>query len=175
MKHSAILSLTLLAFCGQARAADPAQDAATIENAVLAVRFDSSRQTFSILHRPSNRTFICDGRLRSGSGTAKVEDVTHPVLGQGRAITVDVPAAEVVRMAVYPGLPFVVFDSTLRNPSKDPIEMHALALFTAELVTGAATSVIVSGPATEPLGGLNKTYQTFAALLPFMQQHGTGR
>jgi hypothetical protein len=54
-------------------------------------------------------------------------------------------------MAVYPGPPFVVFDSTLRNPSKGPVDMHALVLFTAELVTGAGTSVTVSGPATEPL------------------------
>ena len=174
MKHTnasrlLALAVTLLSALTQTQAA---QDKVVVENEVLAVRFDPAAQTFSILHKPSKRTFIRDGRFRHDGGTAVVGEVTHPVLGRGRAITVDVPSAEAVRMAVYPGLPFVVFDSTLRNPSKDPVATHSLALFTAELVTGAGTSVIVSGPATEPLGGLNKTYQTVAALLPFMQQHG---
>lgn len=159
----------LLMFCTQAQTAE---NETRIENEIVACVFDSAAQTFSIQHKAGKRIFIRDGRFRSSGGTAKVGAIDHPILGQGRAITVDVPSAEVVRMAVYPGLPFVVFDSTLRNPSKDPVDTHSLALFTAELVTGAGTSVIVSGPATEPLGGLNKTYQTFAALLPFMQQHG---
>ena len=75
-------------------------------------------------------------------------------------------------MAVYSGVPLVVFDSTLRNPSKAKVETKAVELFAAELLTGSGTSMIISGPATEPLSRLNKTYQTVATLLPFMQQHG---
>jgi hypothetical protein len=160
------LALVLFVFTGQAK------ENRGIENEFLAVQFDSGAQTFTIHHKPSKRTFIRDGAFEGGKGSVKVGSVTHPELGKGNAIIVNIPSGNVFRMAVYPGLPFVVFDSKLRNRSQQPTVLTETPLFRSSVDAGSGKSVIVSGPATEPLGGLNRTYQTFAAIIPFMQQRG---
>ena len=65
-----------------------AESALKIENTLYAVEYDPSAAEFSILHKPSGKTFAKNGKLENGGGKAAVIPFKDKTFGEGRAIEI---------------------------------------------------------------------------------------
>jgi hypothetical protein len=87
-----------------------------IENQSLVVEFNAQDLTFRATSRDGLR-FIERGTLQQPGATASRVSVAHPVWGQGEAIRIEQRAGAYDQLALFPGLPFIVFESALANSS----------------------------------------------------------
>jgi|GEM_PF-6460759 len=124
MKHAITLLPALLLLSASLRAAD-----VEIENEVLAVRYDDAAKTFSILHKPTQRTFVKGAAFTQPVQRAWVAvggGAPHPVFGQGRGIEFDHADGSVSRVDLYPKLEFAVIKGLLRNHTKETLVVGCL-------------------------------------------------
>jgi hypothetical protein len=70
---------------------------------------------FTLVSKPSQRTFVSNGTLRRSDGVAKVTGITNETFGAGRAIEVTYPDGSKDCIMLFPHLPFALFRSTLHN------------------------------------------------------------
>ncbi len=112
-----------------------------IQNASLAVNWDSAAGRFQLTARPTQRVFVKDGQFSAESGAAKVTTVSDRVFGQGQAIEVSYASGTRDRIMLFPNLPFALFRSTLHNGTSE-------ATLTRKLGTLSAT-VDPDRPATD--------------------------
>jgi hypothetical protein len=88
-----------------------------IENESLVVEFDTAAMSFSVTSRDSGPRFVERAMLASQAGRAQRLAFDHPTWGAGQAIQIDHDAGTTDRLMLFPGLPFLVFESTLANDS----------------------------------------------------------
>ena len=111
-------------------------DAAQIENALYSVRLDAAGGNFTIVFRPSGRTFLSEGRLSGKDGSARLVEQTDRVFGRGKVIEIAYPDGKREAVALYPGLPFVLFRTTLSNPGTEPIVLNHVPTVSARIDLG---------------------------------------
>jgi hypothetical protein len=109
-----------------------------IENAVYAVEYNATAAEFSILHKPSGRTFAKNGRLENGGGKAAVRPIKDKTFGEGQAIEIISPNGNRDRISLCPSLPFVLFSGSLHNGSTEPQIHNKVRTVSAGVQTGVA-------------------------------------
>lgn len=114
----AVVAVTVLAAAPFARVRG--EESVRIQTARLEVRYESATGSFSATSRDPARTFLQDGRLNDKGGTAKVVDVSDRTFGKGQAIEVAYADGNRDQILLFPGLPFVLFRSSLHNGGKEP-------------------------------------------------------
>ena len=96
----------------------------TIENHFCAVEFDTTKGEFSIRHKPSGKMFVKYGVFEERDGTAAVQATAHPKFGQGQGIEIVYPNGNRNMLALYPDLPFAVFQSTWHNGNAEAVILN---------------------------------------------------
>lgn len=145
---SASLVLGAMMFCSLTwAAATPHQlNSTSIENSIFAVRFDVGQQSFSILYKPTQRTFAKNGTFTNKGGNVGVVSVNHQKLGSGQALDIAYPNGSRDRIALYPNLEFVLFTSTLHNGTSTLMVLNKVQMFTAAMDVGRSPNDLrVSG------------------------------
>jgi len=94
-----------------AAASSPAVAAVAIDNEMYSVSADAGAGTFSVTSKATGKSFLSAGKLSGTAGTAKVVDASDKVFGQGRCIEISYANGNRETIALYPGLPFVLFGS----------------------------------------------------------------
>jgi hypothetical protein len=175
MKHTLIVlvALQLAPFSGAVRAAD-----LSIENGSLAVRYDEASRTFSLLHKPTGRTFAKNAAFSQPiqhAWLAAGSSAPHSIFGQGKGIEFDHADGSVSRIDLYPQLEFAVFTRIVRNSTKEPRVVDKLTLFSAELDVGRGPNDLrVSGsrPDVAAPGNGDAPSHVFAAVVQPMSRQG---
>jgi len=90
-------------------------DTLTIENETVELGLDSSSLSFAVTSKGSNQPFVNQGTLASEPGTAHRHPTWDRNWGSGQMIEVQYDSGRVDRLALYDGLPFVVFETILTN------------------------------------------------------------
>lgn len=88
-----------------------------IENQSLTLEFNSQDLSFRATVKGSGARFIERGTLQRPGAKASRQRVTDPVWGQGEAIRVEQGTGGCDQLALFSGLPFIVFESTIVNGS----------------------------------------------------------
>jgi hypothetical protein len=121
MKPSVTSALLLIVIGELAGAAEPI----TIQNESLRVTYDAAKAIFSVAIKVTGKVFIPAGSLGGSSGGAKVTSASDPTFGQGSQISIFHPNGSRDTISLYPGMPFVLFRTTLHNSGAEPtIENH---------------------------------------------------
>lgn len=128
-----------------------AESPVKIENAVYAVEYNISAAEFSVLHKPSGKTFAKNGKLENGGGKAAIIPIKDKTFGEGQAIEIISPNGNNDRITLSPGLPFVLFSGKLHNGTTEAISHNKVRTVSAAMETGAALSEVK----TLGTGGLN--------------------
>lgn len=118
------------------------------------VQVDPAAGSFSArFHLPGNPT-LSAGKLPGGTGgTAKLVDVADSRFGTGKAVDIAYPNGNRDSLAAYPGLPFLLFRSVLRNPGDSPLVLNRVAGPSAAVQLGrspAALRTLGTGGLLEP-------------------------
>jgi hypothetical protein len=88
----------------------------TVDNAHLAVSYDNESCRFSLTERANNKRFIGQGRLLDATVTrALVLPVSDSAFGKGSQIRLTYADGSSSALQLYPGLPFLLIRSELRN------------------------------------------------------------
>ena len=134
IRKSAFPAVVLAAFAGFALSAAAA--VLTAENGTLAVRYDEGAGTFSVTEKGSGKTFLTDGRLKTGNGRA--ESATDPVFGQGQKIVAASADGGGVSLELYNKLPFLLVRKTLANGGAAATDLQRVVPLTFMLDLGKA-------------------------------------
>ena len=126
-----LMSLLLLTAAAMRAEAD-----VRIENDRYSVGIEAAGGTFSVVAKPSGKTFLTDGKLSSAGGTAKAVALVDKVFGNGKGIGVAYPNGNRESVALYPGVPFVLFRSTLHNGTAEPIVLNHVPTVSAGVDIG---------------------------------------
>lgn len=87
----------------------------TIENESLLVRWDDESGRITMSARPSGRTVLEDTTFPEAGGTGSIVDYPHATFGPGRAIQVAHTNGNRDVVALFPKLPFALFQRSLHN------------------------------------------------------------
>jgi hypothetical protein len=126
--HLLLLAALLAAFPVVARAQAPTVRASqsgqtfTLENGILSVRFDAADGSFDALSGQAK--LVTRGRVGLLDGQASLVDVDSS-LGKGRAIQIARDSLT-DRIILYPQLPFVILQQSIRNKYADPTTTHTI-------------------------------------------------
>jgi hypothetical protein len=105
-----------------------------IRNDALEVVFHERRSFFTVEHKPTGKVFVPNGTLRKRGGKADIVNVVDKTFGTGQAIEISYPGGERDRIMVFPGLPFVLFRSYLRESANgEPINKLPVVSVVADL------------------------------------------
>lgn len=101
----------------------------SIQNESLFVEFDGRTRSFYAASRKSGLRFIQQGTFQRRTLSGAIhETVSHPVWGQGEAIRVGNE-----RLSLFPGLPFVIFESTFANGTDTDRTLGSIRLLSTPL------------------------------------------
>ena len=92
-----------------------ASESVRIENDHYLVSVDAADGRFTIVSRPSGKLFLTDGILSGKGGAVRVIDQADKVFGNGKAIEIAYPDGNREQVALYPGMPFVLFRRRCHN------------------------------------------------------------
>lgn len=95
-----------------------------VEDDHYAVSVDAKTGSFSVTHKPTAKMVLTAGKLSGSEGAAKIIKVTDKTLGEGQAVEVTYTSGNREVIALYRGLPFVTFRSTLHNDRKEPAVLN---------------------------------------------------
>ena len=112
--------------------------AETIRSDLVTVTIDHGRYAF---HATGKAEPFASGALRN-KGQLRVVPLTDATFGKGQAITV-MAADGGESFAVFPGLPFVVYQATLINPGPDATVLNKVPMMDADLAPGASNDKLV--------------------------------
>jgi hypothetical protein len=109
------LSLNVLAAPPVAVRGEQAGQTFTLDNGLVSVQFDTAKGTLTA--SAGGTVFVRDGRL--GEGEAKAEIAPQVTsLGEGRAIVLTRADRSVSRIALFPGVPFVLLSQQMTGGDK---------------------------------------------------------
>ncbi|MCP5115202.1 MAG: alpha-galactosidase [bacterium] len=100
--------------------------AIVIENERYVVEYDAALSALRVTLRGRNAPFVRDVALSHPMGTAFAVAASDPWWGAGKAIEVRYENGSRDRIALYPGLPFVAFQTTLHNDGGQAITVNRL-------------------------------------------------
>ena len=118
--------------------------AVRIENDLYSVGVETADGSFTVASKPWGKTFLSDGKLGGAGGTAKAVELTDKVFGSGKGIQIAYPDGNRQWLALYPGLPFVLFRGTLHNGQAEPIVLNHVPTVSAGVTLGKPASEIVT-------------------------------
>ncbi len=98
-----------------AKAVSSSSSLLRVENPSVVMEFDASTMSFSAFSRDSNVTFVERGTLATREGQSRRIAFDHPTWGRGEAIEITSSSGTVDCLMLFPGLPFLVFESTQAN------------------------------------------------------------
>ncbi len=119
-----VLAIGLTAFNAQAM---------RIENDHLTLDLDVDNLSFTVWAKPSGVTFITRGTLRGDRGRAQEHAVSDILWGHGQAIEIIYESGDVDRLALFEGMPFVVWTSRLTNDGDQAKTINRLTPLTVRL------------------------------------------
>ncbi len=125
----------------------------SIENELYSVNIEATNGTFTIVTKPGGKTVMTAGKLSGSGGTAKIVKLSDKTLGKGKGIEVTYANGNREVVALYPGLPFVTFRSTLHNGGAEAVVLNHVATVSSGIDLG------------KPLAGI-KTLGTGGLLAP---------
>ena len=121
IKHTTnILATLLLLFVSPVLAGTEVR----IENEFYRVSVDGASGSFTVASVPSGKTFLTGGKLSGKGGTAETGELADEVFGEGSCIQITYPNGNLACVALYSGMPFVFFASTLHNRGTEPIVLN---------------------------------------------------
>jgi hypothetical protein len=126
----ASFSLLVLVFIHAANAAQ------SIENAMYAVSVDAADGSFSVVAKPTGKKFLTDGKLSGTGGAAKLIDLAAKTFGKGKGIQVSYPNGNTETIALYPNLPFVLFNNSFHNGGAEPVTLNHVQTVSAGVDLG---------------------------------------
>jgi len=107
-----------------------------IHNEALRVEYDEAAARFSVSSKGNGRAFAADGRLGGEGGTAKIVLIADKSFGEGQAIEIAAPNGSRDWIMLFPGVPFVLFQTSLRNNGQEPARVDRLRSVSAALDLG---------------------------------------
>jgi hypothetical protein len=113
-----------------------AQAAVSVENDLYAVCVASAEGTFAVRSKATGKTFLAGGKLTSTGGTAKVVEEADKTFGNGKAIEIAYANGNRETVALYPGVPFVLFRSTFHNGGSEPVVLNHVSAVSAAVDLG---------------------------------------
>jgi hypothetical protein len=147
-----------------------------IENNVYSVTVNPADSSFSVQSRDSGKTVLSAGKLSGTGGTAKVLPLTDKTFGAGNGIEVIYPDGNRETVALYPGLPFVLFRLTLHNAGSEPVVMNHVPTVSAAVELDkpiAGISTLGTGGLLAPAANPG-SYAFLAAVDPASRKGGVG-
>ncbi len=140
MNLTRTLALAAILLSPMLRAESPLK----IENTLYAVEYSPSAAEFSIVYKPSGKTFAKNGKLENGGSKAAVIPVKDKTFGEGQAIEITAPNGNTDRITLHPDLPFVLFSGKLHNGTTEAITHNKVRTVSAAVETGAALSDVTT-------------------------------
>jgi poly(3-hydroxybutyrate) depolymerase len=98
--------------------------AQSIENDRYAISVEASDGSFTVASKPGGKKFLTGGKLSGTGGTAKTIELTDKIFGKGRGIRVSYPNGNIETIALYPNLPFVLFNNSFHNGGAEPVTLN---------------------------------------------------
>jgi hypothetical protein len=111
-----------------------------IKNSAVEVNFDPASGRFSAASEPSHRPFIRQGSLGTNQGTARIRTVRDKVFGRGQSIVVTHSDGNQETILLFPKLPFVLCQASLRNGGGAAETLNKVPAFSGILEPGGAVS-----------------------------------
>jgi hypothetical protein len=108
----------------------------TIENDRYLVNVEAADGTFTLTIKPGGKTVLTAGKLSGTGGTAKTVELADKTLGKGKGIEVTYTNGNREVVALYPGLPFVTFRSTLHNGGAEAVVLNHVPTVSAGIDLG---------------------------------------
>ncbi len=127
-----ILATLLLLFVSPALADTEVR----IENELYRVSVGAAGGSFTVASVPSGKTFLTGGKLSGKGGTAKVSELDYVIFGKSKCIEITYPDGNQDLVALCPGVPFVLFRSTLHNRGAEPIVLNHVPSVSADVDLG---------------------------------------
>jgi len=134
LTFAAVAALLAPVTCNHAKAAPvrgiESDTQLTIDNAILSVRYSQKDGTFTVQRGP--RQFIKPGRFPESQPQTRARiETCSSALGRGKRIELAFASGRVYRLALYEGLPFVVFGVFVED-SAEPVQIETM---TAAILT----------------------------------------
>ncbi len=134
MTRSTFLVLTIL---GTLLVAGTNANAAIhIENDLYLVNVEAGEGSFTVTFKSTGKTVLAAGKLSGTGGTAKAVDLADKIFGDGKGIEVAYPNGNRETVALHPGLPFILFRSTLHNGAAEPVVLNHIPTVSAKVDLG---------------------------------------
>jgi hypothetical protein len=138
----ALTALARLAYAGEAAFSPSSGHSGgakplSIRNESLQVTYNTATSSFSVQCQGSRKTVFSDGRLQRGDGTAKVVKTADAKFGPGETIEITCPNGNRDSILLFPGLPWVLFRSTLHNAGREPVVVDRVQTLAAAVNVGA--------------------------------------
>jgi hypothetical protein len=115
-----------------------------IQSDLYSVRVEAADGHFTAAWKPSGKTFLARGKLSGMGGTAKAVELADKVFGKGKGIEIAYPNGDRQWVALYPGVPFVIFRSTLHNGKTQPVTLNHVPAVSATVELGKPAAELVT-------------------------------
>lgn len=148
----------LLPFCASGQPRD-----AAIENSAFVVKWEASTSRLAVWSKPSGQPFLKELSFGEQARAASVIKIQDKNFGGGDAIELALAGGGRQRVALFPGLPFVLFRATLRNSGAEPLITNHVRMFSAA-VDLARPSGELRAFGTGGLGAVDKYPGSYAYL-----------
>jgi hypothetical protein len=110
----------------------------TIESDTAQVKLIAPSGWFSLTSKANKRVFLKDARFESPNGTVRTTKVMDKIFGQGEALEISQPNGAVDSIVLFPGLPFVLFRSTIHNSGTEPSLTRTIKMLSGTIELGTA-------------------------------------
>ncbi len=111
----------------------------TIKNQLVAATWNENTHRLSIVHQPSNQTFVRSAAFPEEVQEAKRIPIQHATFGKGQAIEFRV-GDDCWQVQIYPRLPFVLVSGELHNSKSSQSKINHFPFATLEVDWGVSPS-----------------------------------
>ena len=116
--------------------------AQNIENDLYSVGVEASEGSFTVVSKQTGKLFLNAGKLCETGGTGRAIELSDKRFGRGKAIEIIHANGNRETIALYAGVPFVLFKSTFHNESAEPITLNHVPSVSAGVNLGKPLSEI---------------------------------
>lgn len=113
-----------------------------IQNDSLEVRLHAELGVFSVLSKTTGQAFLTNASFNRPVSSARIQAVSDAVFGPGTAIEIVCPEGSADTVTLHPGLPFVLFHSTQRNPGSSPVVIRSVRTLRTDVALGLPVSAL---------------------------------
>ena len=101
-----------------------ASAAQSIGNDRYAISVEAVDGSFTLTSKPGEKKFLTGGKLSGTGGTVKEIELTDKTFGRGKGLQISYPNGNKETVALYPNLPFVLFNSSFHNGGAEPVTLN---------------------------------------------------